>query len=352
LLLSGVEGHEEVTTSLAMLVPPAICGECHEDAVQQFYDSGHYRSALQIENKDAMQTLMFEHEGRGIEGLGDAPGQTGCNQCHGVRLEVDETGHPTADTYPTSGIGNIYPDGDVGNCSVCHTRHSFGVDKARKPEACASCHLGPDHPDYEIYMASKHGQIYIADGENWKWDSAPGEWEPGDYTAPTCATCHMSGIGDLEVTHNVTERLYWNAWAKTSKVRTDDDVMGMYYGDGEAGRELMSQVCAECHVSTLYNGFFKSADDAVKLYNEAYFAPAEAMRAELAELGLLKENPWKDEFQVIYYYLWHHEGRRARQGALMGGADWAHWHGFFDLMQDIYKLEDIYEQRIETGVIE
>jgi hypothetical protein len=32
--------------------------------------------------------------------------------------------------------------------------------------------------------------------------------------------------------------------------------------------------------------------------------------------------------------------------------DWAHWHGFFDLMQDIYKLEDIYEMRIETGEIE
>lgn len=352
LVLSDVEGHDDVTTSLSMLVPPAVCEECHEDPVEQFYASGHYRAALQVENKESMQTLMFIHEGQEMEGLDSASAETGCNQCHGIRFELDETGHPTEDSYPTSGIGNIYPTGDVGNCAVCHTRHSFSIAEARKPEACASCHIGPDHPDYEIYVASKHGQVYDSDGENWKWDSAPGEWEPGDYTAPTCATCHMSGIGELEVTHNVTERLYWNAWAKTSKVRTDDDVMDMYYGDGEAGRELMSQVCSECHVSTLYEGFFASADDAVELYNQAYFAPAEAMRAELAELGLLKDNPWKDEFQITYYYLWHHEGRRARQGALMGGADWAHWHGFFELMQDIYKLEDIYEMRIETGVIE
>jgi hypothetical protein len=37
---------------------------------------------------------------------------------------------------------------------------------------------------------------------------------------------------------------------------------------------------------------------------------------------------------------------------MMGAPDWAHWHGFFDLQQDLYKLQVIYEKRIETGVIE
>lgn len=123
-------------------------------------------------------------------GLSGAPGETGCYQCHGNEIIVDDTGHPTADTYPTSGIGN---------CLVCHTRHSFSIADARRPEACASCHLGPDHQDIEIYEASKHGQIYHSDGENWVWDQPPGEWEPGDYTAPTCATCHISGIGTLKL---------------------------------------------------------------------------------------------------------------------------------------------------------
>jgi mono/diheme cytochrome c family protein len=350
--LSDVEGHEDINVSLSMLVPPNVCAECHEEQVEQFHISGHERAYLQVEAKDSMQTLMYIHEGRDDPELSGAPAETGCYQCHGNRIEVDDTGHPTVDTYPTSGIGNVYPNGEVGNCVVCHTRHSFSIAEARRPEACASCHLGPDHPDIEIYEASKHGQIYHSDGENWVWDRAPGEWEPGDYTAPTCATCHMSGIGELEVTHNVTERLYWNLWAKVSAPRNDPDVMAMYYGDGEAGRELMKQVCTECHSSTLVEGHFASADKAVHLYNEGYFKVAEEMRAELADLGLLKDNPWKDEFQVIYYYLWHHEGRRARQGALMGGADWAHWHGFFDMMQDIYKLEEIYKMRIETGEIE
>jgi hypothetical protein len=352
LALSGVEGHEDIKVSVSMLVPPAVCAECHENEVEQFHASGHQRAYLQVAASTSMQTLMYHHEGQDDPELSGAPGETGCYQCHGNEFIVDDTGHPTADTYPSSGVGNLYPDGDVGNCSVCHTRHSFSIADARRPEACASCHLGPDHPDIEIYEASKHGQIYHSDGDNWVWDRPPGEWEPGDYTAPTCATCHMSGIGDLEVTHNITERLYWNLWAKVSKPRTDPDVMGMYYGDGEKGRELMTQVCTECHSTTLAESFFVSGDKAVNLYNDAYFAKAEEMRVELAELGLLKENPWKDEFQIVYYYLWHHEGRRARQGAMMGGADWAHWHGFFDLMQDIYKLEDIYQLRIETGGIE
>jgi mono/diheme cytochrome c family protein len=350
--LKNVEGHEDLTVAVSMLVPPSVCSECHEDQVTQFYASGHYRAGLQVIAKDSMQALIHVHEGQNHPDFSGSSNETGCFQCHGVDFVVDESGHPVAETYPSSGIGNIYPDGDVGNCAVCHTRHSFDIAEARKPEACASCHLGPDHPDIEIYENSKHGQIYAAEGEDWIWDRAPGEWEPGDYRAPTCATCHMSGIGDLEVTHNVTERLYWNLWAKESKVRTEADVMDTYYGDGEAGRELMEAVCSECHSSTLYNGFFESGDNAVRLYNEAYFAPAEAMRAELAELGLLKDNPWKDEFQITYYYLWHHEGRRARQGSLMGGPDWAHWHGFFDMMQDIYRLEEIYSMRIETGAIE
>jgi hydroxylamine dehydrogenase len=349
--LTDVKGHEDLTVSVSMLVPPSTCNECHEEQVAQFDASGHHRAGLQVIANDSMQALMHVHEGQNHPEFYDVTNQTGCAQCHGLQLEVDETGHPTSATYPMSGIGNIYPNGEVGNCTVCHTRHSFEIAEARKPDACASCHLGPDHPDIEIYENSKHGQIFAAEGEDWIWDSAPGEWEPGDYRAPTCATCHMSGIGELETTHNVTERLYWNLWAKVSKVRTEADVMAMYYGDGTAGRDLMEKVCSECHSATLYKSFLESADNAVRLYNEVYFEPAEAMRAELADRGLLKENPWKDEFQITYYYLWHHEGRRARQGALMGGPDWAHWHGFFDLMQDIYKLEEIYKQRIETRQI-
>ena len=350
--LKDVEGHEDLTVAVSMLVPPSTCAECHEDEVSQFHASGHERAALQVEDKDSMQTLMYHHEGRDNPDFGGAPEETGCMQCHGIRFELDETGHPTADTYPSAGMGNIYPNGEVGNCTVCHTRHKFDIAEARKPDACGSCHIGPDHPDVEIYENSKHGQIFAAEGEEWKWDSDPGDWEPGDYRAPTCATCHMSGIGNLEPTHNVTQRLYWNLWAKTSKMRDSDDVMDLWYGDGEAGRAEMKQVCSACHTTTHTEGFFASGDKAVQLYNEEYWTPVEAMRTELADAGLLKDNPWEDGFMIQHYHIWHHDGRRARQGALMGGPDWAHWHGFFQLQQKLNLATYIYNQRMETGEIE
>ncbi|MBW2571829.1 MAG: hypothetical protein JRE61_05560 [Deltaproteobacteria bacterium] len=53
------------------------------------------------------------------------------------------------------------------------------------------------------------------------------------------------------------------------------------------------------------------------------------MKAELKEKGLLGKDPWQDGFQELMYYLWHHVGRRARQGAAMNAPDYAHWHGFF-----------------------
>ena len=162
----------------------------------------------------------------------------------------------------------------------------------------------------------------------------------------------MSGIGELAVTHNVSERLYWNLWAKKSNVRGSDDVLSPLLGDGPAGREKMKMVCSNCHSETHTNGFFAQGDKAVRLYNEAYYEPATELLNDLKEKGLLKENPWTDEFQITYYYLWHHEGRRARQGAMMGAPDYAHWHGFFELQQDLYKLQGIHAKRVESGEIE
>jgi hydroxylamine dehydrogenase len=350
--LSGVEGHEDLDVAVSMLIPPSVCGECHEDQVAQFSASGHYRAHIQRIPKDSLTALVEVHEGQNHPEFKTASEETGCMQCHGTDYTVDDTGHPTSETYPSAGIGNVYPNGEIGNCTVCHSRHRFDIAEARKPVACGGCHLGPDHPDIEIYENTKHGQIYDAEGDEWVWDSPSGEWEPGDYRAPTCATCHMSGIGDLEMTHNVSQRLYWNLWTPESKVRNSDDVMSPLLGDGEAGRVEMMQVCSSCHSSTHTATYFESGDKAVKLYNESYWQPVEAMRVELEEAGLLKENPWNDEFQILHYYIWHHEGRRARQGAMMGAPDWAHWHGFFQLQQKLYRATEIYELRMENGVIE
>ena len=337
---------------ISVLVPPSTCARCHPVELGQFSESGHFRSYHQIIPKDDLHALVETHEGRNIPELKNAPKETGCMQCHGTEIELDEDGRPIQETWPNSGMGNIYPDGSTGNCSACHTRHKFSIAEARKPWACASCHLGPDHPDIEIFENSKHGHVFNTEGDEWKWDTAPGAWEPGDYRGPTCATCHMSGIGELRTTHNVTDRLYWNGWAKRSEVRNSNDPLSPLLGNGVEGRAKMKVVCSSCHGQLHTENYFEQADKAVRLYNEGYYDPAKKMLDDLEAKGLLKENPWTDKFQITFYHLWHHEGRRARQGALMGAPDYAHWHGFFELQQDLYELEEIYEKRLATGEIE
>ena len=345
--------HQETELKVSVLVSAAVCGNCHEDQVEEFNKSGHFRAYRQQIPKGSLHALTAIHEGQEHPEFGGAANETGCVQCHGTEIKLDENGKPTPETWPNSGIGNVYPDGSTGSCGVCHTRHSFSNAEARKPYACASCHLGPDHPNIEIYENSKHGQIYKTEGYTWNFDGAPEDWQPGeDYRAPTCASCHMSQVGDLEMTHNVSERLYWVQWSKMSPVRGSEDVMSAKLGNGPEGRKKMRQVCEACHSEDHTNGFFTQADKAVNLYNEGYYKPALKMLNELKEKNLLRENPWADAFQLKYYFLWHHEGRRARMGATHGAPDYAHWHGFFELMQDLYELEKIYKKRIDSGEIE
>ena len=92
---------------------------------------------------------------------------------------------------------------------ACHSRHSFSKELARQPENCGKCHLGPDHPQKEIYEESKHGIAFYAFREKLKLDSD--SWVVGVdyYQAPTCATCHMSATRNQAGTHDVGMRISW-----------------------------------------------------------------------------------------------------------------------------------------------
>ncbi len=345
----GIKGSNIYTTPL---VTPKTCARCHPREVEEFSKSAHAKLAsVPVVEKQKFKKLMYYYEGGQFAGIttkndpvASATKRTGCAQCHGNVVKLGPDKKPLPGSWP-SGIGVRYPDGSVGNCVVCHGRHVFSIAQARKPEACDKCHIGPDHPDVEIYLASAHGQRYHMEKDKWKWDSAPETWEPGDYSAPTCAVCHMSGIGELSSTHNVGERLKWTLYSPVSKIRSGER------GNGEKGRQLMKKVCINCHSQIHTESFFKNLDDAVELYNR-YVKKIQAMIADLKARNLLKKDPWSDPIQELYYYFWHHAGRRARQGAAMDGPDWAHWHGFFQLFQIYKDIEAIYNYRIKHNKIE
>ena len=173
-------------TKVSAVVSPKDCSRCHQAEAKEYSLSKHANTLELIWKIDPWLNNGMNNE---IERA------TGCFTCHGTIVKF-EKGKLDPMTWPNVGVGRLNTDGSKGSCSACHTKHLFSIEEARKPESCAQCHLGPDHPQIEIYMESKHGDIYTAHGDSYNWDSAPGTWTPGmDYRAPTCAGCHISGSG-------------------------------------------------------------------------------------------------------------------------------------------------------------
>ncbi len=93
-------------------------------------------------------------------------------------------------------------------CDGCHTRHSFSAAEARRPEACATCHNGVDHNEFENYLLSKHGTVYQTHQDRWNFEAPLKEaLTRGGYTAPTCQLCHFEYQGGFS--HNLVRKVRW-----------------------------------------------------------------------------------------------------------------------------------------------
>jgi hypothetical protein len=315
-------GTKEYKVPIAAAVTPKDCSRCHPDEAKQYAQSKHANTMEIIWKIDPWLN-------KGMNS--DFERATGCFHCHGTVLRKDKDGNLDSEVWPNVGVGRINMDGSKGSCTSCHTRHMFSVMEARKPEACGQCHLGPDHPQIEIYMESKHGDIYTAHGDNYNWNAAPGTWTPGvDFRGPTCASCHMSGAGTVMTSHDVTERLAWESQAPLT-IRPENFKPFPAKTNHEVERNKMKTICLQCHGQVWTDGHFDKMDKVMNEYNDVYFKPAKAKLDELYEKGLLDKTKFFDEkLEVEYYELWHHEGRRARFGAAMMAPDYAWWHGFYE----------------------
>ena len=69
-----------------------------------------------------------------------------------------------------------------------------------------------------------------------------------------------------------------------------------------------------------------------------------AIVTDLRNTGLLGTKPLSDPLDFIYFELWHHEGRRARYGAVMGGADYVNWHGIYEQQKALVELQSKAEE--------
>jgi hypothetical protein len=104
----------------------------------------------------------------------------------------------------------------------------------------------------------------------------------------------------------------------------------------EAKRNRMKNVCSHCHTPDYVNSFYRQYDDFVVLYNEKFAKPGQAILAALEQQGLITPTQFDDEIEWTWFYLWHHEGRRARHGVSMMAPDYTHWHGMFEVAERFY----------------
>lgn len=316
---------------IAVIVTPNYCGRCHKQEVKEFEASHHADAAKFIGSLDNVLGEIVE---------GSPAVINGCMQCHGSTVAYRGEGKFDATTWPNSGIGRINPDGSKGTCAACHGRHAFSSAQARQPENCGKCHMGPDHPQIEIYNESKHGIQFRANISKMNLESK--SWVVGKdyYSAPTCATCHMSATPNQPLTHDVGLRISWTLRPAVS-IRQES---------WEKKREAMQDVCSNCHATGWVENFYKQYDLTVDLYNEKFAKPAKAVMDKLRADGKLSATPFDEPIEWTYYELWHHEGRRARMGTAMMGPDFTQWHGFYEVAKHFYNEFLPEAEQLEPGV--
>ncbi|MGA1825469.1 MAG: multiheme c-type cytochrome [bacterium] len=147
----------------AKLPDEKVCAGCHEEQFNQFSKGKHNFGWT------AMNALNITH----LEPDELMEGGRGCGGCHNMGVKTDAQKKEQRDK------GYRYQN---NSCDECHTRHSFSKREALNPKACQQCHMGYDHPQWEMWSSSKHGSRYLT--------RQAGDL-PKDSPAPTCQECHL-----------------------------------------------------------------------------------------------------------------------------------------------------------------
>jgi hypothetical protein len=344
---------------ISVLVTPKDCARCHKREAEEFANSHHSKGGRILGSLDNTLAEVVEGNSKFVSPSfphgNSAAAVNGCWQCHGTVVKVIGEGKLDPATWPNSGIGRINPDGSEGACNACHSRHEFSAAQARHPDTCGKCHLGPDHPQKEIYEESKHGIAFFAHQQQCNLESP--KWIVGeDYSAaPTCATCHMSATKDMPVTHDIGMRISWNNRPAVSvRPEVADAKMGLPGKDvsWQTRRANMQNVCKSCHNQSWIDNFYVQYDGLVEMYNEKFAKPGEALYS-LAK-PLLRPVSFGNKLDFTWYEIWHHEGRRARHGASMMGPDYTHWHGTYEVAKHFYsdyipELQELVEKGLTAA---
>ena len=337
-------------------VTARTCGRCHEERLEQFSRGKH---ALAWAAVDAMPTTHALP-------MALTEGMKGCGGCHKLGLKSDEE------------VAALKEQGSVfghASCDACHTRHTFSAVEASEPQACQTCHMGFDHPQWEMWSASKHGVRYLLMQNGTLPDTTP---------APTCQTCHMvdgdhevrTAWGFLAVRLPLPEDEQWKADQITilqalgvldpegnPTPRLDvvkaADVARLTQEDFDRERNKMIAVCSECHSENFAKAELAKGDDLIRevdhllaegireiaaLYEEGLLEKPESYANAFPDLLTFHDAPTSIEQRLFEMHLKHR--MRAFQGAFHANPDYALWYGWSEMVRDLQAIrEDAAELR-------
>ena len=385
-----------------VVVSPDDCKTCHATERQQYSKNVMAHAYGNLADNQLYQKLEHsilagtEYKSGKInfKPANDATRAEACYYCHGTRLEL--SGYETRDTeaagelefpiikgWPNQGVGRINLDGSKGACTPCHTRHTFSIEMARKPYTCKECHVGPDVPAFKVYAASKHGNIFAAMHSSWNFQAVP--WTIGkDFTAPTCATCHISLLVNtdeevvVERTHQMNNRLPWRILGliyahphpidpDTSVIRNKDgyplptDFAGGFATkflidekEKDARRQTMQAACLNCHDASWVNGHWKRFENTIAETNAQTLTATRIMQ-DIWELGFAdrQDSIYNEAIERKWSSSWLFYANTIRFASAMGGGgDYGVFaDGRYHLSKSLLELNDWLklQKKLEAG---
>jgi hypothetical protein len=347
--------HKSAEDIAKVLIPtPETCADCHEDQVQQFKGGKHAAAWA------AMKAMPTAH----WQPMALMEGMKGCGGCHKIGLKTEAE------------IKDLKKDGagfGVASCDACHTRHIFSVQEARQPQACQTCHMGFDHPQWEMYSSSKHGVRYLL---------KQNKTLPETVAAPTCQTCHMqegnhavrTGWGFLAVRLPLPEDEQWaadrativqalgvldpdgNPTARLDVVKAAD-VARLTQEDWQKERDKMVNTCNQCHSVNFAKAELEKGDQMIKetdrlmaeairivaaLYKGGVLAKPESYTYAFPDLLTFHDAPTVIEQKLFVMFLEHR--MRAFQGAFHNNPDYALWYGWSEMQRDLTEIKTMAEE--------
>ncbi len=349
------DGHTTADdVALVRMATVEVCADCHPIQAEQFTGGKH---ALAWASMNAMPTTHWLP-------MALTEGMKGCGGCHRIGIKSEDDMRQLRAEGATFGLAS---------CDACHTRHLFSVAEAREPQACRTCHMGIDHPQWEMYSSSKHGVRHLLKQNGTLPDEA---------AAPTCQTCHMpqgdhevrTAWGFLAVRLPLPEDPAWAADQTTIlqalgvldpegnptprlDVVEQADVARLTQEDWQRERDRMIAVCEDCHSGNFVRAELEKGDDMIR---EADRLLAEAIRivADLYADGVLQKPDhyaydypdllaFHDAPSVIETRLFrmHLEHRmRTFQGAFHNNPDYSLWYGWSEMVQDLTEIRTMAEE--------